>query len=340
MARPKDSVPVKPAQERAVRRSLTGAAWLRSRLTDVLRDLLSNPNMAIGFFILVLASLVAIFAPVIASRDPLDLDPYARLLSPSTEFYFGTDQLGRDTFSRTLHGARLSLKVGLFVAALTMSFGTVIGLVTGYYRTLDNIVMRFMDSLMAVPSFLLAIALVAILGASLANVVIALTVVETPRVVRLTRGSVLSLRERDFVQGAEAVGANAPPHPCGPHLPQRGCPIAGTGDLHLRAGDPSGGRSQLPGCRCPTLYTELGQHDGRGEDLHPSGSLVSLLPGSVPVSHCPGGQSRRRRPTRQARSKTAAHAVGGRDEAEEHGCRLVDSELMQQIVRYNGATAR
>lgn len=210
MARSKDSVPVKPAQERAARRSLTGAARLRSRLADVLRDLLSNPNMAIGFFILVAASVVAIFAPVIASRDPLDLDPYARLLSPSTEFYFGTDQLGRDTFSRTLHGARLSLRVGLFVAVLTMSFGTVIGLVTGYYRTLDNIVMRFMDSLMAVPSFLLAIALVAILGASLANVVIALTVVETPRVVRLTRGSVLSLRERDFVQGAEAVGANAP----------------------------------------------------------------------------------------------------------------------------------
>ncbi len=201
---------MKPVSEKAVLRPPAGVARIVGRLADVRRGLFSNPNMAIGFFILVLASLVAIFAPVIASRDPLELDPYSRLLSPSTEFYFGTDQLGRDTFSRTLHGARLSLKVGLFVAALTMSFGTAIGLITGYYRALDNIVMRFMDSLMAIPSFLLAIALVAILGASLANVVIALTVVETPRVVRLARGSVLSLRERDFVQAAEAVGANAP----------------------------------------------------------------------------------------------------------------------------------
>ena len=201
---------MKPVSEKAVLRPPAGVARIVGRLADVRRGLFSNPNMAIGFFILVAASLVAIFAPVIASRDPLELDPYSRLLSPSTEFYFGTDQLGRDIFSRTLHGARLSLKVGLFVAALTMSLGTAIGLITGYYRALDNIVMRFMDSLMAIPSFLLAIALVAILGASLANVVIALTVVETPRVVRLARGSVLSLRERDFVQAAEAVGANAP----------------------------------------------------------------------------------------------------------------------------------
>ncbi|MYC05709.1 MAG: ABC transporter permease [Chloroflexi bacterium] len=166
-----------------------------------------NPNMALGLFILVLALLMAIFAPLISTDDPQALDPVNRLKGPSGEAFFGTDSVGRDVFSRTIYGSRLSLAIGASVTIATIFIGVVIGIVAGYYKMVDNIVMRFMDGLMAFPSFLLAIALVALLGASFQNVVIALSVVETPRVVRIVRGSVLSLRERQYVEGALAVGA-------------------------------------------------------------------------------------------------------------------------------------
>ncbi len=183
--------------------------WDRNleRLAATQYVLRRNPNMAIGVFILVLAVLMAAFAPIISTDDPKSLDPVNRLMAPSGEAYFGTDSVGRDVFSRTIFGSRLSLAIGASVTVLTIIAGVVIGIVSGYYKLADNIVMRFMDGLMAFPSFLLAIALVALLGASFQNVVIALSVVETPRVVRIVRGSVLSLRERQYVEGALAVGA-------------------------------------------------------------------------------------------------------------------------------------
>ena len=183
----------------------------RERLIAVQSALRRNPNMAIGVFILFVAVLMAIFAPVISTDDPKSLDPVNRLQSPSAEAFFGTDSVGRDVYSRTIFGSRLSLAIGASVTVLTILAGVVIGIVSGYYKLADNIVMRFMDGLMAFPSFLLAIALVALLGASFQNVVIALSVVETPRVVRIVRGSVLSLRERQYVEGALAVERG----PCG-----------------------------------------------------------------------------------------------------------------------------
>ena len=177
------------------------------RLAAVQLALRRNPNMLIGLIILLLAVLMAGFAPLIATDEPKALDPVNRLMAPSAEAYFGTDSVGRDVFSRTIFGSRLSLAIGASVTVLTIIAGVVIGIVSGYYKLADNIVMRFMDGLMAFPSFLLAIALVALLGASFQNVVIALSVVETPRVVRIVRGSVLSLRERQYVEGALAVGA-------------------------------------------------------------------------------------------------------------------------------------
>ena len=162
--------------------------------------------MAIGLFILVLAVMLAAFAPFIATDAPKELFTEPRLQAPSREAYFGTDSVGRDVFSRTIYGSRLSLGIGASVTILTLIGGVVIGITAGYYKLADNVVMRFMDGLMAFPSFLLAIALVALLGASFQNVVLALSVVETPRVVRIVRGSVLSLRERQYVEGALAVG--------------------------------------------------------------------------------------------------------------------------------------
>ena len=166
-----------------------------------------NPNMALGLLILSAAVLMAAFSPVIAGKDPQALDPVNRLKPPSSQAYFGTDSVGRDVFARTVFGSRLSLAIGASVTVLTIIAGVAIGIFSGYYKLADNIIMRFMDGLMAFPSFLLAIALVALLGASFQNVVIALSVVETPRVVRIVRGSVLSLRERQYVEGALAVGA-------------------------------------------------------------------------------------------------------------------------------------
>ena len=179
----------------------------RERLTAFQLVLRSNPNMAIGLFILVLAVMLAAFAPFIATDAPKELFTEPRLQAPSREAYFGTDSVGRDVFSRTIYGSRLSLGIGASVTILTLIGGVVIGITAGYYKLADNVVMRFMDGLMAFPSFLLAIALVALLGASFQNVVLALSVVETPRVVRIVRGSVLSLRERQYVEGALAVGA-------------------------------------------------------------------------------------------------------------------------------------
>ena len=179
----------------------------RERLMAFQLVLRGNPNMAIGLFILVLAVMLAAFAPFIATDAPKELFTEPRLQAPSRDAYFGTDSVGRDVFSRTIYGSRLSLGIGASVTILTLIGGVVIGITAGYYKLADNVVMRFMDGLMAFPSFLLAIALVALLGASFQNVVLALSVVETPRVVRIVRGSVLSLRERQYVEGALAVGA-------------------------------------------------------------------------------------------------------------------------------------
>ena len=179
----------------------------RERLNTFQLTLRRNPNMAIGLLILLMAVLMAAFAPIIATDPPKELFTEPRLQAPSREAYFGTDSVGRDVYSRTIYGSQLSLAIGASVTVLTIISGVVIGIVSGYYKLADNIVMRFMDGLMAFPSFLLAIALVALLGASFQNVVIALSVVETPRVVRIVRGSVLSLRERQYVEGALAVGA-------------------------------------------------------------------------------------------------------------------------------------
>src|ERR1700686_199849 len=148
----------------------------------------------------------AIFAPWLGTIDPQAVAPAKRLRPPSADFWFGTDMLGRDVYSRVVYGARVSLVVGLAVAALSTLLGLSIGLVTGYVRRLDAVVMRIMDGLMSIPSVLLAIALMALTRASIGNVIFAITVAEVPRVTRLVRGVVLTLREQPFVEAAVASG--------------------------------------------------------------------------------------------------------------------------------------
>jgi peptide/nickel transport system permease protein len=135
---------------------------------------------------------VAVGAPYWGTLDPLELNPIERLRPPSSTHWFGTDMLGRDLYSRTLYGSRISLLVGWCVAVLSMTIGLSIGLLSGYHRQVDAMVMRVMDGMMAIPAILLAIALMALVSASVQNVIIALTIPEIPRVVRVVRAVVLS----------------------------------------------------------------------------------------------------------------------------------------------------
>ena len=179
--------------------------WRRFR--DALRR---HPTAIAGAIILVGMVAVAILAPWMGTIDPQAVFPSKRLRPPSAEFWFGTDMLGRDVYSRVVYGARVSLIVGLAVAALSTLLGLAIGLVTGYMRRLDPIVMRVMDGLMSIPSVLLAIALMALTKASIGNVIVAITLAEVPRVVRLVRSLVLSLREQPYVEAAIAAGTTLP----------------------------------------------------------------------------------------------------------------------------------
>ncbi len=169
-----------------------------------------HPTLVGGVACLALILIIGVAAPLWGTVDPTSLRPIARLRAPAAEHWFGTDQFGRDIYSRTLYGGRISLLVGVIVAVASLVLGISIGLVTGYYRRLDAVVMRVMDGLMAIPAILLALALMALMRTSVRNVIIALVVPEIPRVVRLVRASVLSLREQTMVEGARALGARTP----------------------------------------------------------------------------------------------------------------------------------
>lgn len=188
----------------APKRSLS-PTWLRMK--DALRR---HPTAMLGAIVLLLMVLIAILAPWLGTVDPLALAPAKRLRPPSEQFWFGTDMLGRDVYSRVIYGTRVSLTVGVAVALLATSIGLVIGLVTGYLKWLDSIMMRVMDGLMSIPSVLLAIALISLTKASLENVIIAIAITEIPRVVRLVRSLVLTLREQPYVEAAISSGTRLP----------------------------------------------------------------------------------------------------------------------------------
>src|SRR5205807_3073308 len=161
----------------------------------------------VGLVLLGVTTLVGALAPVIAG-DPLRMEVSARLTAPGALHWFGTDDVGRDVWSRVVYGARLSLLVGAAVVGLSFAIGVVCGLAAGYYRRLDNVIMRVMDGLMAFPAIVLAIALMAALGSSVINVIVAIGVVNAPRVARVVRGSVLVIRETSYVEAARALGAS------------------------------------------------------------------------------------------------------------------------------------
>jgi peptide/nickel transport system permease protein len=167
-----------------------------------------QPTILVGLILLAIIIFLAVFAPWMGTIDPTALSPIHRTRNPNAEFWFGTDLLGRDVYSRVIYGARVSLIVGFSVAILSTAIGVAIGLGAGFVRWLDTIVMRIMDGFMSIPTILLAIALISVTSASMKNVIFAITVAEIPRVVRLIRGLVLTLREQPYVEAAQSSGAS------------------------------------------------------------------------------------------------------------------------------------
>jgi peptide/nickel transport system permease protein len=173
-----------------------------------LKAMREHPTIAVGGLLLLLLILVAVLAPWLHTVDPTALSPVNRTRPPSERFWFGTDLLGRDVYSRVIYGARVSLAVGFAVAILSTIAGVAIGLAAGFVRWVDAVAMRIMDGFMSIPTILLAIALISLSRASLHNVIVAITLAEIPRVVRLVRSVVLSLREQPYVESAVAAGAS------------------------------------------------------------------------------------------------------------------------------------
>ncbi|MGO4740982.1 ABC transporter permease [Bosea sp. 2KB_26] len=181
-----------------------------SRLQRLLRYLGRHPSVAIGGGLLLAMVAIAILAPLLWTIDPTQISPARRTRMPSEAYWFGTDMLGRDVYSRVVYGARVSLIVGFAVAALASLAGLAIGVLAGFVRKADGVIMRAIDGMMSIPPILLAIALMALTRGSVGNVVLAITLAEIPRVARLVRGVVLSLREQAYVEAAVACGARAP----------------------------------------------------------------------------------------------------------------------------------
>ena len=183
----------------------------RSQWREVWRMLKKNKMALLGLVILVILILLALFADVIADYDTVVIKQNLanRLKGPSAEHWLGTDEFGRDIFARLIHGARVSLKVGIVAVGISIVCGGTLGALAGYYGgRLDNIIMRIMDIFLAVPSILLAIAIVSALGPSIINLMVAISVSNIPRYARIVRASVLSIRDQEFVEAARAIGAN------------------------------------------------------------------------------------------------------------------------------------
>ena len=210
-------------QETAGLVDAAASADAAARKLSVWQRLARNQSVVIGGAAMAVMLLVAIMAPFLGTMDPAEINPAWRNKVPGTEltdtaadgsqgwvYRMGTDTLGRDTYSRVIYGTRVSLIVGLSVAGLSIAIGLVVGLVSGYVRWLDGIIMRVMDGLMAIPGILLAIALVSLSSAGLDTVILAITIPEVPRVVRLVRSIVLSIREEPYVEAAISVGTRLP----------------------------------------------------------------------------------------------------------------------------------
>ncbi|CAH1673146.1 ABC transporter permease [Chelatococcus asaccharovorans] len=202
-------IEAKAIESTTIEDKAAGAARSRGRAGAFRHFLGRNPVILTGVCLLVVFMLIAAVSPYLLP-DPTRLDPSQRLRPPSLQNWFGTDHLGRSVLSRTLNGTSISLAAGTLVMVLTTLFGVFLGLVSGFFRKLDGILMRFMDGVMAIPGILLAIALMSLFGSSLQNVVVAIAIVEVPRMARVVRACVLVLRDQPYVEASITLGTRMP----------------------------------------------------------------------------------------------------------------------------------
>jgi peptide/nickel transport system permease protein len=170
--------------------------------------LFRRKSVLLGFGLIVVMVCLVLLAPIVTSYDPTKVNVENRLLPPSSMHFFGTDDFGRDIFSRVIYGGKMSLAIGAAVVLLAVGIGTLIGLFAGYFKMVDNILMRVMDGLMSFPGLVLAISMVGVLGMGFTTVIISLGVVYIPRIARVVRGSVLVVREYPFIEAEKALGAS------------------------------------------------------------------------------------------------------------------------------------
>ncbi|WP_153463271.1 MULTISPECIES: nickel transporter permease [Sediminibacillus] len=191
-----------PEREKAAT-AKSSSLWL-----DAFSRLIRSKTSFIGLLIILLLLVVAAMAPVVATHDPTDQQLLDRYLAPSGDHWLGTDELGRDIYSRIVYGTRISIQIGLIAVGISAVIGILLGGIAGYFgRWVDQVIMRVIDILMAFPSILLAIALVAVLGASLTNAMIAIGIVGVPQFARIVRSTVLSVKETEYIEAARAIGA-------------------------------------------------------------------------------------------------------------------------------------
>ncbi|MNU64622.1 putative D,D-dipeptide transport system permease protein DdpC [compost metagenome] len=287
---------------------------INTSASGFLKETTRYPTVIAGAILLGIILLIAFLTPLLSNTDPSYIDAARRAQPASASHWFGTDMLGRDLYTRVLYGAQVSLIVGFAVAVLSTIGGLAIGLMSGFVKAIDTVVMRFMDGLMSIPAILLAVALMSISKGSVTNVIIAITIAEIPRTARLVRGTVLSLREQPYVEAAVAGGTRLPTiifkhilpntlaplivqatYVCAAHPSQHACASDRPGDLCLRQRDDFGIDPVLHRSGRASRHSLLGQYHGRGACPLAGEALHHLLPGSLPVDHGPRHQSPRRR---------------------------------------------
>ena len=268
----------------------------------VLRGLLRNRAAALGLALTAILTLVAVFAPWVAPYRPDEIHPIDSLFPPSAQYWLGTDDLGRDILSRIVFGARASLMVGSIAVGIAASIGIPLGLLAGYVGgRVDGLVMRLMDALLAFPAILLAIALMAVLGPSLQNAMVAIGIVFVPAFARITRANTLSLREKEFVEAARALGAGSLYIAAGVILPNCLSPADRPGLAGRRQRDPGRGRAIVPRAGGPAARPLLGLHARLRAQPAYAGAVVRHLRRTLDLRHRPRAQLPGRRAPRGPR---------------------------------------
>ena len=257
------------------------AAATASPSGGVARRIRRHPTVALGLGLLTLVAALAAFAPFLGTVDPLAISPLNRMKPPSAAAWFGGDLVGRDVYSRTLYGARVSLLAGIGVAVFSIAAGLLVGLLSGFVRLVDTVVMRVMDGLMAIPSILLAVALIALTGASLTNVIVAITASEVPRVARLVRGVVLSLKEQPFVEAAVAAGTRFPWILTRHVLPNLGAPLLVQGSYIFASSVLTEAVLSFIGAGTPPSIPSWGNIIAEGRTVFQIAPHIVLFPGAA-----------------------------------------------------------